>query len=542
MKYLCITIVALALLCVGLVQAEDIANVVVVYVDNQNNVQLFRQSTGEKTQLYSSEEGNVSQIYLSPSGQYVALDTTYGLAMYSLNPVRRLFTRQLIAYPYVLPDPNTSPLAVRDQVTKTGVWSPDGSRFAWTEGTPGTGEGKDYRNGDGTIGLFSAVDGRVTILPDEKGMPDELMWSPDSAYLVYVGIGSYGTGAGAGFTGAYVIDPNDKTHAMTIPNNADGIWPIGWLSDNRLVFTIPDVGSFDGVFLYNPPTDTSTQMVTADQYDIDFIGVDPMTSNIYFSTSGVFAVNTDTSKLLSLGLYVIDFPEGAPRQIHTNGEFYPREMLMSGYIRGTPGILRLSDNSVILPYQDDFHSALWSPGAPYALINRDSTAVLLNLDSGQTQVLDNFLPGAIDWFAPRSYFAVVYQKPENVLFMGTVDGEVTHLLDGLSYRFRMTPQMVYESNQPAFPIPPVACPGMLPSRLTVGQGGRVIPDTSANNLRTLPFKGSDVLAKIPAGDSFTVISGPVCSDGIVWWRVNYPPLDGWTAESEGDTYFLEPLS
>jgi hypothetical protein len=179
MKGICVLILVLAAVWVGTVQAENIPNVVVVYVDDQNNVQFFRQSTGEKKQLYSSEEGSVSQIYLSPSGQHVALHTTYGLALYTLNPVWRLFTRQLIVYPYVPINPDINPNEAENQWTAIGIWSPDGSHFAWTEGTPGTGEENDYHNGDGTIGIFSAEDGRVVILPDEEGMPNNLMWSPD---------------------------------------------------------------------------------------------------------------------------------------------------------------------------------------------------------------------------------------------------------------------------------------------------------------------------------------------------------------------------
>jgi hypothetical protein len=540
MKRICLLILLLAAAWVGTVQAENIPNVVVVYIDEQNNVQFFRQSTGEKIQLYSSEEGNVSRVYLCPSGQHVALHTTYGLAMYTLNPVRRLFTRQLIAYPYVPVDPDINPMEAENQWFATGIWSPDGSHFAWTEGTPGTGEGNDYHNGDGTVGIFSAIDGRVVILPDEEGISDNLMWSPDSAYLVYNTVLNYGTGAGANYSGTYVVSADGKSHVLP---NARGIAPLGWLSNSHLIYSHPaSVEGLRGIFDYDPHTDITTQIVSADQYAIDLATVDPSDDKIIFSVGDLYPSDVNAPGILQAGLYIIDTPQSTPRLLHKAETFNAADMLTSGFILGTQGVLRLSDDKLVLPYDNNYFSDRWASGAPYGIVEQDGFAALLNLDSGQARVLGTFSAGMTEWFAPRAYFAVTYNNPGSSLYVGTVDGGITHLFDDIHYQYRMTPHIVYESNKITFPALAATCPGMLKSRLAVGQGGHVIPNTSSNNLRAKPDKTSDLLAKIPAGDSFTVIDGPVCNDGTVWWKVNYPPLNGWTAESQGDTYFLEPLS
>lgn len=83
------------------------------------------------------------------------------------------------------------------------------------------------------------------------------------------------------------------------------------------------------------------------------------------------------------------------------------------------------------------------------------------------------------------------------------------------------------------------CPGFLPSRLTVGQTGRVTPG-AANNVRAEPLSSAELVGQIPGGESFTVLAGPTCQDNTAWWQVDYEGLIGWTQEGQGDTYWLEP--
>jgi hypothetical protein len=56
------------------------------------------------------------------------------------------------------------------------------------------------------------------------------------------------------------------------------------------------------------------------------------------------------------------------------------------------------------------------------------------------------------------------------------------------------------------------------------------------------LSGSEIVGQIPGGDTFTVLEGPSCepSTGLIWWLVSYGNLTGWTAEGQGDTYFVEP--
>jgi hypothetical protein len=54
--------------------------------------------------------------------------------------------------------------------------------------------------------------------------------------------------------------------------------------------------------------------------------------------------------------------------------------------------------------------------------------------------------------------------------------------------------------------------------------------------------GNNVIGQIPGGTVFVVVSGPQCVSGYAWWQVNYNGVTGWTAEGQGNDYWLEPVS
>lgn len=87
-----------------------------------------------------------------------------------------------------------------------------------------------------------------------------------------------------------------------------------------------------------------------------------------------------------------------------------------------------------------------------------------------------------------------------------------------------------------------SCPGALPPVLAVGGQGQVIPGGGPNNLRAAPSTSGARSGAIPENGIFTVTGGPVCDGGLVWWLVDYAGQSGWTAESQGDVYFLQPVN
>lgn len=104
----------------------------------------------------------------------------------------------------------------------------------------------------------------------------------------------------------------------------------------------------------------------------------------------------------------------------------------------------------------------------------------------------------------------------------------------------------------AFPVGGTAtaqdpCNGLVRSRLQTRQTARVMfNDGLGNQLRDNPGQdqsGSSVVGVIPEGTVVTLLQGPVCLDGFVWWRVRLPSeAEVWTAEGDTAGYFLEAFT
>lgn len=95
------------------------------------------------------------------------------------------------------------------------------------------------------------------------------------------------------------------------------------------------------------------------------------------------------------------------------------------------------------------------------------------------------------------------------------------------------------------PVQTGDCSGSLPSRLAVGQRGRIASVFST--LRDAPFGFPTQVIYAPA--TFTVLEGPVCSNTFAYYRIDYGNgATGWALESEregiygSNRYWLEPAS
>jgi len=90
-------------------------------------------------------------------------------------------------------------------------------------------------------------------------------------------------------------------------------------------------------------------------------------------------------------------------------------------------------------------------------------------------------------------------------------------------------------------------PGPIPCLLTrfphmqVGYSGIVSPGIP-NNLRAQPSQYGQILASMSAGESFAVLAGPMCSENLVWWQVNYRGKVGWTVEGQNGSFWIDPLT
>ena len=91
------------------------------------------------------------------------------------------------------------------------------------------------------------------------------------------------------------------------------------------------------------------------------------------------------------------------------------------------------------------------------------------------------------------------------------------------------------------PSPTPACPDAPRERLIIGERGHVLPnDPRPVNLRSDAGTENRVVATIPINGVFTVLEGPVCEDAYGWYKVRYRETEGWLAEGDLTSYYVEP--
>jgi dipeptidyl aminopeptidase/acylaminoacyl peptidase len=126
-----------------------------------------------------------------------------------------------------------------------------------------------------------------------------------------------------------------------------------------------------------------------------------------------------------------------------------------------------------------------------------------------------------------------------------IDAETGNIID-LPFPFDPVSATWFMSaeKESILPLPTPHCADSW-SRLYAGIYAVVAGDTDdpPNRVRALPDTGDEIISQLYPGDIVLVSGGPVCADGLVFWKVenkSIPGGTGWTAEGGGKEYFLEP--
>ena len=97
----------------------------------------------------------------------------------------------------------------------------------------------------------------------------------------------------------------------------------------------------------------------------------------------------------------------------------------------------------------------------------------------------------------------------------------------------------------------VVCEGALSTRLYLGAKARVVIEQV--NVRQGPGTDYDNVqgSFLKQGRQMTIVDGPVCNSGMLWWKGETGPITlasgeqinmiGWMAEESGDQWLLEPI-
>ena len=82
------------------------------------------------------------------------------------------------------------------------------------------------------------------------------------------------------------------------------------------------------------------------------------------------------------------------------------------------------------------------------------------------------------------------------------------------------------------------------TRLSAGGQAKVSEENVfPNRVRSAPSLAASRIALIYPGTVLKVLEGPICADGVVFWKVVSPLIPGgvgWTAEGDGARYYLVP--
>lgn len=90
---------------------------------------------------------------------------------------------------------------------------------------------------------------------------------------------------------------------------------------------------------------------------------------------------------------------------------------------------------------------------------------------------------------------------------------------------------------------PTAAPLKLVER-AINVGDRVQVTTESTQVLTVrrdAARNALAVAKVPRGTLFTIKSGPVQQDGLVWWELQSDTVNGWAAEGDNTTRWLTPV-
>jgi len=151
---------------------------------------------------------------------------------------------------------------------------------------------------------------------------------------------------------------------------------------------------------------------------------------------------------------------------------------------------------------------------------------------------------AVAWAAEDAIYILRNGQTRKIVGTERAAGDTRPMAVAWSYNaWRVQPAGILQPPTPQ-PVPECA----LATRLSIGLRARVTSfPPQANALNSQPSRPSRdprsvSLGVIPVGGTMTLLNGPVCNDGVLWWQVNYNGIIGWTGEGANGVYWLEPLT
>jgi len=196
----------------------------------------------------------------------------------------------------------------------------------------------------------------------------------------------------------------------------------------------------------------------------------------------------------------------------------------------------------------------WSPdGKQIAFIRAASTSLestrylyVMRPDGSNPIALDSDAPfdEQITWSPDGRFIAFKnsgYNKDQGISIVDIQSGMTRLVAGGLAYAPAWQPILVPVFDPSLVNALPDCTSGR--TQLTAGAQARVLGSEgdTPNRVRSAPVIADNVIYLLSPGSVMQVTEGPVCADGLVFWKVwniGIPGGYGWTAEGDGKQYWL----
>jgi WD40 repeat protein len=447
--------------------------------------QLVWQSDGQAAFMLEDQQavslGSVTVIHWSPDGELIAAGSSDGqVQIWSVSsPSSPQFT---------LVDPSGT-AAHTDSVLDM-AWSPDGAHLATA-------------SADRTVKIWQAADGtlQATLTGHTAGV-NGVQWSPDGTRLVTVGSDRM----------AKIWDSASGKEVST---------PIGqtllaaWSPDGKLLAT---ASQSNAVLIW-----TVNDAEAVLQYTLN--GHTGRINRIAWSADSLHlasASSDDTARIWDA----------------VNGQ-----------------LLR-----TLFGHTDNVNDVAWasSVGNPRLItVSDDQTARIWNSDTGGQLLVFSGPSGAltrVSWAADGEHFATLADDGTARLWQVWKSGKALInlaksccasriLTDEENIRFGLPTATV---PAPPDPMPTLSadCADAMPPRLYPKARGKVTEDNATPlNVRPKPGTAFPRIAQVSPGQTFEVLEGPTCAEGLNWFHIIYGvgAVQGWIAEGQDGQYFVQPV-